>query len=129
MSAYERILDALANAGMEVKAKTMKARAQCPVHHSQGLTLSIRDAEDRAKVHCFAGCDTPDVLAEIGLSLRDLYDEPRNGNSGYVPPRRVRTPWEEAMAELGIHNPPPIEHLLHRMEVEQAKEAGRVTKW
>lgn len=123
MSAYDNVLDALANSGVQVRAKGTSARAQCPVHRSNGLTLSVREGDGKANVKCFAGCETTDVLAEIGLELRDLYDVPRS-SSGYIAPRRVRTPWEDAMAEIGIHNPPPVEHLLHRIEVEHAKEAG-----
>lgn len=124
MSAFETVVAALEKAGLKVQARDTKARAQCPVHQSNGLTLSIRRFNDRAGVHCFAGCETPDVLQEIGLELRDLYDGDRP--AGYAPPpRREPTPWEAAMAELGLRNPPPIEHVLRRMQVEQAKEAGR----
>jgi hypothetical protein len=138
MTAFDTILDALDRAGMTVKGSAPKVRAQCPHHGSQGLSLSVRQFSDRAKVHCFAGCETEDVLTAIGLQLRDLYDEP--ARSGYRPPAARaatrRTPWEEACAGITVvvngrethplQNPPPIEHLLDRMVVEQAKERGEV---
>lgn len=126
MTAYETVIAALYTAGCKVQDREPKARAQCPVHRSNGLTLSIRRLNDRAAVKCFAGCETEDVLREIGLAIRDLYDEPRGSKSGSpVFQRRELSPWEKAMRDLGIHNAPPIEHVLDRMVVEQAKEGAQ----
>lgn len=120
--AYDRIITSLEAAGCRTMTSSTGARAQCPVHGSQSLTLSVRAEDDRARVHCFAGCRDEDVLASIGLAVRDLFDEPPR--PGYVPPARpVPTPWEEVMAEVGVRNPPPLDHVLHRMVVEQHKEA------
>lgn len=78
-------------------------------------------------MHCFAGCSDVDVLEVLGFGVADLFDHPPA--PGYVPPaRRVLTPWEEACARIGIHHPPPIEHLLNRMVVEQEKER-RAAEW
>ena len=50
--------------------------ARCPAHEDRGPSLSIRETDDgRVLVHCFAGCNTPDVLASVGLSLPDLFPE------------------------------------------------------
>lgn len=125
MSAYETIVHALAEVGMTTKGGTTRTRSQCPVHDSTGLTLSITAGEDRASVRCFAGCDDTDVLAAIGLGVGDLFDAPPA--PGYRPPPRPSlSPWEQALADIGIHNGPPIEHLLHRMQVEAIKE-GRAS--
>jgi hypothetical protein len=35
--------------------------------------VSRRD--DGAGIHCFGGCETVDVLASVGLSMRDLFDD------------------------------------------------------
>ena len=32
-------------------------RARCPVHHSRGSTLALRDGDRGLVVHCHAGCD------------------------------------------------------------------------
>lgn len=49
-------------------------RARCPAHESEGLTLSIGEADTGAALlHCFAGCGAADVLASVGLQLSDLY--------------------------------------------------------
>ena len=126
MSAFDKILDALAEAGMRVQGRSQGPRT-VPGASSQGLTLSVRRFSDCAKVHCFAGCETPDVLEAIGLQLRDLYDEPRSTTGQPVYQPRRLTPWEEAWRPRST-NPPPIEHVLDRMLVEQAKERGGVAR-
>ena len=48
--------------------------ARCPAHEDRSSSLSIREADDgRVLLHCFAACSTIDVLAAVGLMLRDLY--------------------------------------------------------
>lgn len=49
--------------------------ARCPAHQDRGPSLSIRQAEDRILLHCFAGCGAVDVLEAVGLSLSDLFDD------------------------------------------------------
>jgi hypothetical protein len=51
--------------------------AKCPAHPDRKPSLSIRETDDgRVLLHCFAGCSVGDVLAVIGLQLRDLFDQP-----------------------------------------------------
>lgn len=50
--------------------------ASCPIHghggHDRHPSVSIRDVEKGVSIHCFAGCDTRDILREIGLTFHDL---------------------------------------------------------
>jgi hypothetical protein len=39
--------------------------ACCPVHDDRSPSLSLRDGETALLVHCFAGCDARDILAEL----------------------------------------------------------------
>lgn len=73
MTATERVLDRL-----EAVKPTGPGRwiARCAAHLDRSPSLSIRDMGDRVLLHCFADCATADVLAAIGLELRDLYDRP-----------------------------------------------------
>lgn len=121
MTAYDAIVAALEAQGMRTFVRSDGTRSQCPVHGSRGLTLSVRAGDGRAFVHCFAGCDDDEVLAAVGLAVRDLFDEPRGSGGTYVPPRREPTPWETALAGLGIYNGPSIDHVLNRMVVEEVK--------
>lgn len=50
--------------------------ARCPAHSDRSPSLSVRRTGDRVLVHCFAGCETGDVLAAVGLELKDLFDRP-----------------------------------------------------
>jgi len=48
--------------------------ALCPAHQDKSPSLSLARGQDgRALVHCYAGCETRDVLAAVGLELRDLF--------------------------------------------------------
>jgi len=50
--------------------------ARCPAHDDKRASLSIRDADGRLLLHCFASCNSRDVVAAIGLSLADLFEKP-----------------------------------------------------
>lgn len=50
--------------------------ARCPAHDDQNASLSIREVDDKVLVNCFAGCKPQDVMEAIGLSMKDLFDEP-----------------------------------------------------
>jgi hypothetical protein len=51
--------------------------ARCPAHADKTASLSLGEGrEGQALIHCFAGCHVADVLAAIGLELRDLYAKP-----------------------------------------------------
>src|SRR5690606_17253245 len=62
-----------------------KWKACCPAHDDKDPSLSIKEGSDgRVLLHCWAGCETRDVTAAIGLELRDLFPgekQPRRGPS------------------------------------------------
>lgn len=50
--------------------------AKCPAHEDRSPSLSVRELEDgTALLKCFAGCGAADVVAAVGLELRDLFPE------------------------------------------------------
>lgn len=50
--------------------------ALCPGHDDKSPSLSIRELPDgRVLLHCYAGCDTENVLASIGLTFDALFPE------------------------------------------------------
>lgn len=128
-SAYERVLAALGTAGCRVLRSGDRARAQCPSHHSRRLSLAVHNGDGRAHLTCYAGCDDEAVLDAIGLDVRDLFDADAPPAYRYIAPTTIeRTPWDDAMARIGLTPPyPPIEHVLDRMWQEQQRvrrEAG-----
>ncbi len=85
MSAVAKLLDRLDGVRPSGDGKW---RARCPSHGSRGDSLAIAEKDDRVLLHCFAGCETADVLASLGLRLADLYDRPLDHYR-----ERVRRPW------------------------------------
>lgn len=62
--------------------------ARCPAHEDRSPSLSIRELDDgRALIHDFAGCAPADVLAAVGLGLRDLFP---SRLADHVLPKRER---------------------------------------
>ena len=76
-----------------------KCIARCPAHDDRSPSLAIKECEDgRILVHCFAGCETEDVLAAVGLSFSDIMPE-RVGSQQFHRPEKW-TNAREALATL-----------------------------
>lgn len=94
-TAYERLVDALDNHGSGVRHRgTAQASAQCPAHEDRDPSLSIRGIAGQVLVYCHAGCDTADVVAALGLSMGDLFDEQGGALYRYESGRTVKR-WYE----------------------------------
>ena len=52
-----------------------KLTAQCPAHEDKTPSLSVTIGEDgdRVVLHCFTGCPTDEIVAELGWTMRDLF--------------------------------------------------------
>jgi putative DNA primase/helicase len=53
--------------------------ARCPGHDDRANSLSITPAGDRILINCFAGCSSERICAALGIDVRDLFYEQRNG--------------------------------------------------
>jgi len=74
--------------------------ARCPAHDDRSPSLSIRECDDgRSLIHCFAGCETENVLAAVGLSFSDVMPE-RVGEQHFHRSVRQRIPPRDALALL-----------------------------
>ncbi len=74
--------------------------ARCPAHDDRSPSLSIKDGDDgRVLIHCFAGCETENVLASIGLTFSDVMPERVAGDTPYKPVRNRISP-RDALATL-----------------------------
>src|SRR5206468_5753172 len=50
--------------------------ARCPAHDDQHASLSVsRGDDDRALVHCHAGCTTQSICKALRLTVRDLFQK------------------------------------------------------
>lgn len=91
MNAYERLTDALRDAGSTVKDTGHgKFMAQCPAHADRNASLSVTAIDGQALVYCHAGCDTAQVLDSIGWTMADLFDNRRDTTYRYPGGRMVR---------------------------------------
>lgn len=52
-----------------------KWSAQCPAHTDKSPSLSIREVGDRILLHCFSGCKPEEIVAALGLEMRDLFTD------------------------------------------------------
>jgi len=58
----------------KVKGRNGSWTASCPAHADKGPSLAVRENEDgRILLHCFAGCETANVLGAIGMDMTDLF--------------------------------------------------------
>lgn len=66
--------------------------ACCPAHQDRSPSLAIRETPDGTiLVKCFAECPTADVLAAIGLELKDLF--PQRERDDYHASKRPGERW------------------------------------
>lgn len=78
-----RVVGALNDHGCSPSPKCGYYAARCPAHDDHDPSLSVQHIEPkggqaggRAWVRCYTGCDELQVLAVLGLTLADLYDDP-----------------------------------------------------
>lgn len=67
--------------------------ARCPAHEDRTASLAVSEGENGTVIHCFAGCQTDDVLGALGLTFSDLYP-PRD--------RASLTPAERSQARAAV---------------------------
>jgi hypothetical protein len=51
--------------------------ARCPAHEDHTPSLSIDPSDEALLVHCFAGCSTDAIMTALGLTMADLFNDPR----------------------------------------------------
>lgn len=86
MSPVERVRAAAEARGLDPKRNGRGYRMLCPAHEDRRPSLDVDQADDgRALLKCRAGCNTENVVAALGLTMRDLFDP----HAAYVPPRHT----------------------------------------
>lgn len=112
------IRDRLEAKGCNPRGPQHTFMAGCPVHDDSSASLSVKEGDDgRALLNCFAGCETPTIVAELGLQLRDLFTptapgtRPRKRKPRPNPDRQpTRKQIDQALSETGY----PIDRVLAR---------------
>lgn len=90
-TAAQRIADALHGRGRVTRTGSSWS-ARCPAHEDHSPSLSVRQIEGQALVHCHAKCATADVMAALGLTMADLYDERSGARYDYAARSVHRSP-------------------------------------
>ena len=86
MTPRDRIADAIEAAGGKVKRSGAQWAATCPAHEDKTPSLTLGEGTDgRALIRCHAECQPDDIVAALGLALRDLFPESTRGDVE-VPP-------------------------------------------
>ncbi len=66
---------------------------RCPAHDDRKASLLIGPGDSGVRVKCLANCRTEDVLAAVGLSMRDLfYQERVQGGTRHARPKQQPRP-------------------------------------
>jgi len=53
--------------------KNGQYKALCPGHDDRNRSLSVKQADGKLLVKCFAGCETADILKSLNLEAKDLF--------------------------------------------------------
>lgn len=73
MTAIDRVEAALEAHGCRRQGNNY----QCPAHDDTQPSLHLSSNSGGVALLCFAGCDTRDVVAALGLKMSDLFEQPR----------------------------------------------------
>jgi hypothetical protein len=78
---FEDVLDKL-----DVTSRSSeKAMCFCPAHDDRSNpSLSLKAANGKLLLHCFAGCKPEDIVSKVGLGMQELFAE---GGGGPLSPR------------------------------------------
>lgn len=47
---------------------------ECPAHDDRNPSVSVKWSGDKVLVNCHTGCDVRDIVAELGLTMEDLFE-------------------------------------------------------
>ncbi len=97
MSNVEELLHRLDKVRTSGNGKWM---ACCPAHQDKSPSLGIKLLDDgKVLINCLAGCAACDVMAAVGLSLKDLFpDDPIYHHSKGTPSWKIKK-YQKALEE------------------------------
>jgi 5S rRNA maturation endonuclease (ribonuclease M5) len=128
-TAYDRVIDALRDRVPSVKDNGTKATANCPAHPDQHPSLGVTRIEGSVLICCRSQqCHIDDILAAIGLTKRDLFDEPTGATYTYTDlngtiTRQVHRTPDKKFRQSGDTRGKP--QLYRLPQVAEAVAAGR----
>lgn len=100
-TAYDRLIGALRQYGYRLRDSGRRAESQCPAHPDRQASMSITGIEGQVLVHCHAGCETPDIVAAVDLTMADLYDDKKGATYRYASGRVVHRSVDKKFYQTG----------------------------
>jgi hypothetical protein len=96
-----------------VKRKEKTFTARCPAHPDRNNSLSVTEADEgQVLMKCFVGCDVSAIVAQIGLSMADLFPKEKGGRGVPSPqPRTAATVSPVTLAQYAAAKKLPLEFL------------------
>jgi hypothetical protein len=92
-AAFERLRAALATCSRDMRVVGGKLVVSCPgPGHWRGdqvPSMVVSNGDGKALIDCHAGCNTEDIVSVLGLTMADLFDEPRQPAPGAPGARRL----------------------------------------
>src|SRR5262249_13623051 len=64
--------------------------ARCPVHQDASPSLSIAGGAGRILIHCFASCESTDIVAALSLTMAGLFSDSPNPHGHRPAPKPVK---------------------------------------
>ena len=122
MKPVEKVLEQLE----EVKERSGSWIALCPAHNDREPSLSVSEGDaGRALLKCFANCELEEIVAAMGLEMRDLFEQNGSGGGGTYTSSEIRSTdqpptLENYAAYIGL----PVEH-LESLSLEQYYRLGK----
>ncbi len=87
----QAVLAALEAAGTPAKRNGQGWVGLCPAHGDTSPSLSISQGDDgRVLLHCHGGCKTKDIVAALGLEMKDLFPPRAASRAAARPARKVK---------------------------------------
>lgn len=85
--------------------------ARCPAHDDRRNSLSVSEGDDgRVLIKCFAGCQTSEIVAALGLTMADLF--PRQGDGGVTSlPQHCNSATAVTLAQYAAAKKLPLDFL------------------
>ncbi|MEG8035045.1 AAA family ATPase [Sphingomonas sp. LR61] len=100
-ASFDRVVGAFHDRGLVVQMRGNEAaEAQAPGHSAKDRSVSIRSVEGQTLIHSHSD-PTPDVLAELNLSMQDLFDEQKGVEYKYRDGRVVHRSPDKRFRQSG----------------------------
>ena len=82
--------------------------ARCPVHDDKKASLIIGPGETGVRVKCLANCATEDVLAAVGLTMKNLFYDEKAKQDAPAAPKQRKAPAPKPVADKPADEAPKV---------------------